>query len=89
MDRYQKVPADELIELQQMDVSRVSKLRGMQNHEQVVAVGVNLGHMRPLQAVAHGERMKAEDLRQSFGCVLIALRKVDPYKSIGTRKQVR
>jgi hypothetical protein len=55
VDRDQVAGSDELVQLQVMDVAALPPLGGVQHHEHVVGIGVHLGHVVALDAVADGQ----------------------------------
>jgi hypothetical protein len=59
MHRDEVVGPDELVKLQEMDMAALAALGGVEHHEQVVGVGVDLGHLVALHAVPDGEGMEA------------------------------
>ena len=64
--------ADELVQLDVMDVAALAELGSMEDHEDVVAVGADLGDGVALHAGPDGERMEVEDLGQHPGGRLVA-----------------
>ena len=62
VDGDQVVGSDELVELEEMDMAALAALGGVEHHEQVVGVGVGLGHLVAFQAVPDGEGMEAKHL---------------------------
>ena len=79
--------ADELIQLDVVDVAALAEFGGVQDDEDVVAVGPDLGHGVPLDAGPDGEGMEAEDLRQHPGGHLVADRDVHPDQPIVAGQQ--
>ena len=59
----------------------------MEHDEQVVGIGVDLGHLVALQAVPDSEWMEAKHLRQGLGGLLIAFGDIDPHEPILTLEQ--
>ena len=78
MDGDQIARADELIELDVVDVAAAAQLGGVQHDEDVVAVGAHLGHGVALDARPDGEGMEAEGLRQDPGGRFVTDRDIDP-----------
>jgi hypothetical protein len=72
MDHYEIPTADELVELDEMDVPGFSGLRRVENDEQVIGVGVDLRQMAPFEDIPNGQRVETEAVRQRGGCFLIA-----------------
>jgi len=64
--------ADELVQLDVVDVAARAQLWGMQDHEEVVTVGAHLGYGVALDAGLDGQRVETEDFRQHPGGRLIA-----------------
>ena len=68
-------------------MAALAALGGVEHDEQVVGIGVDLGHLVALQAVPDGEWMEAEHLRQCLGGLLIAFGDIDPHEPILTLEQ--
>jgi len=62
MHRDEVVGPDVLVKLQEMDMAALAALGGVEHHEQVVAVGMDLGQLVALHAVPDGEGMEAKHL---------------------------
>jgi hypothetical protein len=65
-----------------MDASAPAALGGMQDDEDMVRVGVDLGNLVALHAVAHGQRMEAEHLGEHPDALLVAGGDVDPHEPL-------
>ena len=79
--------SDELVKLEEMDVAALAALGGVEHDEQVVGIGVDLGHLVALQAVPDGEWMEAKHLRQRLRGLLIAFGDIDPHEPVLTLEQ--
>jgi hypothetical protein len=64
--------ANELVELDVVDVTALAELGGVQDDEDVVAVGADLGHGVALDAGPDREGVEAEHVRQDPGGLLVA-----------------
>jgi hypothetical protein len=62
---HQIVGADELVQLDVVDVAALPVLGGVQDNEQVIGVRVDLGHAVAFDAVAYGESVEAEHIGQN------------------------
>src|SRR5512132_1043068 len=80
--------ADELVELDVVDVAAGAELGGVQDHENVVTVGPDLGHGVALDAGLDGERVEAEDLPQHLDGLLVADRDVHPHQPVVAGEQL-
>jgi hypothetical protein len=81
------VGSDELVKLQEMDMAALAALGGVEHDEQVVGIGVDLGHLVVLQAAPDGKWMEAKHLRQCLGGLLIAFGDIDPHQPVLTLEQ--
>jgi hypothetical protein len=63
VDGDQVAGADELVQLDVVDVAAGAQLGGVQHDKEVVAVGADLGHGVALDAGLDGQGVEAEDLR--------------------------
>ena len=89
MGRDQVAPPDELVQLDHVHVAGLARFGSVNDHEQVVGVGVDLGNMPPFEDVAHRERMEAEHVGEVLGRFLVAGRHVDPNEAVGSSQQPR
>jgi hypothetical protein len=89
VDGDQVAAADELVQLDVVDVAALAELRGVQDDEDVVAVGAHLGHGVALDAGADGERVEVEHLRQNPGGLLVAGGDVHPHQPVVAGEQRR
>ena len=80
------VGADELVELQVVDVPVRSHLRPVQDDEDVPGVRVHLGHGVAACAVLGGAGMDAEALREHGRRLGVPLRHVDPQDAVVGRR---
>jgi hypothetical protein len=78
----QEPGADELVELDVAHGPAAAALGGVQDQEDMVRVGVDLGHLVALDAVAHGQGMEAEHLGEHPDALLVAGRDVDPHEPL-------
>ena len=85
----QVVAADELVQLDVVDVTALAELRCVQHGEHVVGVDVDLGHVVALDAVVHRDPVEAEHRRQHLDGDLVARRDVDPDDGVLTFQQPR
>ena len=69
--RHQVAAPDELIELDEMDMTRLAGLRRVEDDEQVIRVGMDLGEMAALEDVAEGQRVEPETLRQRIRLLVV------------------
>jgi hypothetical protein len=70
-----------------VDVAARAQLGGVQDDEDVVAVGADLGHGIALDAGPDGEGMELEDLRQHPDGLLVADGDVDPDQPVIASEQ--
>ena len=80
MDRDEVSPADELVELDVVDVSALALLRRVQDDEHVIGVDVDPGHVVALDAGLHRPRVESEHLREHVGGLLVAYGHVHPHE---------
>jgi hypothetical protein len=80
--------ADELVQLDVVDVAARAQFGGVQDDEGVVAVGPDLGHGVALDAGSDGEGVEAEDLPQHLGGLLVADWDVDPDQPVVPGEQL-
>ena len=85
----QVVAADELVQLDVVDVTTLAELRCVQHGEHVVGVDVDLGHVVALDAIVHRDPVEAEHRRQHLDGDLVAGRDVDPDDGVLTVQQPR
>ena len=85
----QVVAADELVQLDVVDVTTLAELRCVQHGEHVVGVDVDLGHVVALDAIVHRDPVEAEHRRQHLDGDLVARRDVDPDDGVLTVQQPR
>jgi hypothetical protein len=83
------VGSNELIKLEEMDMAALAALGGVEHNEEVVGIGVDLGHLVALNTVSDGEGMEAKHLRQHLGCLLVVFGDVDLLQPIGSFEQSR
>ena len=89
MDRDEVALADELVELEAVDVAGLACERCVDDEEDVLVVGVDRGHEGALAAGAHDHGVGVEHPRQ-HGLVLVAdLGQVDPDEAVATQLQQR
>ena len=84
----QEVPPDELVELEQVHVAHVARLRREQDEEQVVGVGVGARDVVALPAGPQGQLVEAEGAVQHVVRRVVVLRDVDPGEAVLARQQV-
>ena len=89
MDDAQVAGADELVELDIVDVAALAQLGAVQHHEDVVTVGAHLGYGVTLDAGPAGQGVEAEHLRQDPGGRLVTDRDVDPDQPVIAGQQRR
>jgi hypothetical protein len=80
--------ADELVELDVVDMATRAELRSVQHDENVVPVGAHLGHSVALHAGTDGQGVEAEHLRQHPGGLLVTDGDIDPYESVVAVEQL-
>ena len=85
----QVVAADELVQLDVVDVTTLAQLRCVQHGEHVVGIDVDLGHVVALDAIVHRDSVEAEHPRQRLDGDLVARRDVDPDDGVLTVQQPR
>ena len=78
MDRNEVIRADELVELDVVHVAGLAQVRRVEDHKDVVAINVNLGHVIAFDAVLDCQRMEAEEIGQHLSGPNVAYRDVDP-----------
>jgi hypothetical protein len=83
---HQIVGADELVQLDVVDVAALPVLGGVQDNEQVIGVRVDLGHAVAFDAVAYGESVEAEHIGQNPDGVAVTARDVNPDHGVGPRQ---
>jgi hypothetical protein len=88
VDGDHRAGADELVQLDVVDVAARAQLGGMQDDEDVVAVGPDLGHGVALDAGTDRQGVEPEHLGQHLGGLLIADRDVDPDQPIVAGQQL-
>src|SRR5439155_20133930 len=81
------IATDELVELHQVRMLGLDGLRGMQDHEQVIRIGVDLWQMASIEHVAQRQPVEAEEVAQALCPRLVALDQVDPYEAFRSRQQ--
>src|SRR6266508_672461 len=89
MHGHQVPRADELVELEKVDLSGLTALRGVQDQEGVVGIHPGLGDLVALAAVTHGHRVEPEDLLQYLGRWVVALRDIEPDEAVFAFQQRR
>jgi hypothetical protein len=89
VDGDQIAGADELVQLDVMDVAAGAELGGVRDHEDVVAVGPDLGHGVALDTRLDRQGVEAEHLRQHLGGLLVADRDVHPDQPVVAGQQRR
>src|SRR6478672_8356759 len=72
MHSDQVVAADELVQLDVVDMTTLAELRCVQHGEHVVGVDVDLGHVVALNAIVHRDPVEAEHRRQHLDGDLVA-----------------
>jgi hypothetical protein len=87
VDGDQAPGADELVQLDVVDVAARAQLGGMEDDEDVVAVGPNLGHGVALDTRLDGQGMEPEGLGQQPGGRLVADGDVDPDQPVVAGQQ--
>jgi len=87
VDGDQVPGADELVQLDVVDVAARAQLGGMEDDEDVVAVGPNLGHGVALDTRLDGQGMEPEGLGQQPGGRLVADGDVDPDQPVVAGQQ--
>ena len=88
MHRHEVVAAEELVQLDVVDVPMLPDLGRVQHREHVVVVDVDLGDVVAGDAVADGEIVKAEGLGQDLGVHPTTDRHVDPEHALVAREQL-
>ena len=83
----QEVPPDELVELEQVHVAHAARLRGEQDEEQVVGVGVGARDVVALPAGPQRQLVEAEGAVQDVVRRVVVLRDVDPGEAVLARQQ--
>ena len=88
VDGDQITGTDELVQLDVVDMAARAQLGGVQDDEDVVAVGPDLRHGVPLDAGPDRQRVEAEHLPQHLGGLLVADGDVDPDQPIVADQQL-
>ena len=88
VDGHQVPLADELVQLEQVDVSRVAQQGRVEDDEQLAGVGVHHRDMGPFQAFLDGQRVEAEAIPQQLGRNSIAVRDVHPHEAVRPIEQL-
>ena len=78
----------EVVELEQVDVARGTGLGRVQDHQQVIRVGVQLGSVTAFGAVADRKRVEVERVGEHAPRLVIALGDVDPQESVPAHEQL-
>jgi hypothetical protein len=88
VDGDHRAGADELVQLDVVDVAARAQLGGVQDDEDVVAVGPHLGHGVALDTGLDRQGVEAEHLPQHLGGLLVADGDVDPDQPIVAGEQL-
>ena len=88
MDGHEVPLADELVQLEQVDVFRVAQQWGVEDDKQLACVGVHHRDMGTFQAFLDGQGVEAEAIPQQIGRNSIALRDVHPHEAVRPIEQL-
>ena len=88
VDGHQVPLADELVQLEQVDVFRVAQQWGVEDDEQLACVGVHHRDMGTFHTLLDGQGVETEAIPQQIGRDWIALRDVHPHETVRPIEQL-
>ena len=88
VDRHEKPLADELVQLEQVDVFRVAEQGRVEDDKQLAGVSVHHREMGTFHAFLDGQGMEAEAIPQQIGSNSITLRDVHPHETVRPIEQL-
>lgn len=80
MRGHEVVWPDELVELHEVHMACLPRLRSVEDDEQVIRVGVDLGEMAAVEQVANCQAVEAEQLAETVRRQLVAAGQINPDK---------